>query len=222
MTASNLGDREVHRPRTEGEERLRRRRWSTYSKALAKSVASKLRLRGIEVTRTSISQKATDFTSLATQIGPEIDVVFLPWQIAASAQIFGRQLKKRGSKAIIVGSDGLDSGDFKLPGSYVSSFAPDIRAVAGNAAFIRGYGAPFVSNFGPPMYVATQAAIAAVRKACADGDATRAEVQKDLRATFIPKIVLGGSLRFTAGGDRKGAKFFIFRLGPGGAKTLVG
>ena len=103
----------------------------------------------------------TDFSSLAARIGPEIDVVFLPWQIAASAQIFGRQLKKRGSKAIIVGSDGLDSGDFKLPGSYVSSFAPDIRAVAGNAAFIKGYGAPFVSNFGPPMYVATQAAIAA-------------------------------------------------------------
>jgi branched-chain amino acid transport system substrate-binding protein len=195
---------------------------STYSKALAKSVESKLRARGIEVTRTSISQKVTDFTSLAARIGPEIDIVFLPWQIAASAQIFGRQLKKRGSKAIIVGSDGLDSADFKLPGSYVSSFAPDIRAVAGNAAFIRGYGAPFISNFGPPMYVATQAAIAAVRKACADGDATRAEVQKDLRATFIPKIVLGGSLRFTAGGDRKGAKFFIFRLGPGGAKTLVG
>jgi len=47
-------------------------------------------------------------------------------------------------------------------------------------------------------------------------------VQKELRATFIQKIVLGGSLRFTAGGDRKGAKFFIFRLGPGGAKTLVG
>ena len=102
----------------------------------------------------------------------------------------------------------------------MSSFAPDIRAVAGNAAFIRGYGAPFVSNFGPPMYVATQAAIAAVRKACADGDATRAEVQKDLRATFIPKIVLGGSLRFTAGGDRKGAKFFIFRLGPGAQRRL--
>ena len=104
----------------------------------------------------------------------------------------------------------------------MSSFAPDIRAIAGNAAFIKGYGATFVSNFGPPMYVATQAAIAAIRKACADGDATRAEVQRNLRATFIPKIVLGGNLRFTARGDRKGAKFFIFRLGPGGKKTLVG
>ena len=75
----------------------------------------------------------------------------------------------------------------------MSAFAPDIRAIEGNAAFIAGYGAKFVSNFGPPAYVATQAAIAAIRKACADGDATRAEVQKHLRATFIPKIVLGGA-----------------------------
>jgi ABC-type branched-subunit amino acid transport system substrate-binding protein len=70
--------------------------------------------------------------------------------------------------------------------------------------------------------VATQAAIAAIVKACADGDATRAEVQSNLRATFIPKIVLGGNLRFTARGDRKGAGFSIFKLGAGGRKTLVG
>ncbi len=195
---------------------------STYSKVLAKGVESKLQARAINVTRTSVSQKVTDFSSLVAQIGSEIDVVFLPWQIAASAQIFGRQLKEHGSRAIIVGSDGLDSGDFKLAGSYVSSFAPDVRAIEGNAAFIKGYDAPFSSNFGPPMYVATQAAIAAIKKACADGDATRAEVQRNLRATFIPKIVLGGNLRFTPGGERKGAKFFIFRLGPGGKKVLVG
>jgi branched-chain amino acid transport system substrate-binding protein len=195
---------------------------TTYSKALASGVQSKLRAGGVKVTRNSVNQKVTDFSSLVATIGTDIDVVFLPWQIAASAQIFGQQLKKLGRKAIIVGSDGLDSGDFKIQGSYVAAFAPDIRAIAGNASFITGYEATFISNFGPPTYVATQAAIAAIRKACADGDATRAEVQKNLRATFIPRIVLGGNLRFTARGDRKGAKFFIFRLGPGGRKTLVG
>ncbi len=195
---------------------------STYSTALARGVQSKLAARGVDVTRTSVSQKATDFSSLVATVGPKVDVVFLPWQIAASAQIFGRQLKEHGRKAVIVGSDGLDSGDFRIPGSYVTAFAPDIRAIAGNDAFVEGYGGTFVSNFGPPMYVATQAAIAAVRRACADGDATRAEVQRNLRATFIPKIVLGGSLRFTARGDRMGAKFYVFRLGAGGSKVLVG
>ena len=195
---------------------------TTYSKALAAGVRSKLKAAGVKVTRDSVNQKVTDFSPLVATIGSDVDVVFLPWQIAASAQVFGRQLKKLGSKAIIVGSDGLDSGDFKLQGSYVSAFAPDIRAIAGNASFLEGYGASFISNFGPPMYVATQAAIAAIEKACVDGDATRAEVQTNLRLTYIPKIVLGGNLRFTARGDRKGAKFFIFKLGAGGKRTLVG
>ena len=99
------------------------------------------------------------------------------------------------------------------------------RTSAGSGAtppFIEGYGTRFVSNFGPPVYVATQAAIAAIRKACADGAATRAEVQKHLKATFIRRIVLGGNLRFTARGDRKGAKFSVFKLGAGGKRTLVG
>ena len=96
-------------------------------------------------------------------------------------------MKEQGKKAVIFGSDGLDSGDFKIQGAYISAFAPDIRGIKGNAAFIKGYGKKFVSNFGPPMYVATQAAIMAIQKACADGNATRAEVQKNLRTTFIPK-----------------------------------
>src|SRR5918993_979533 len=154
--------------------------------------------------------------------GDGVDVVYLPWQIAANGQIFGQQMKEQGKSAIIVGSDGMDSGDFKIAGSYVVAFAPDIRGIPGNAAFIKGYGKKFVSNFGPPMYVATQAAIAAIKKACADGNATREEVTKALRTTFLPKTVLGGNLQFTARGDVKGAKFYIFKLGSGGKKTLVG
>jgi len=195
---------------------------TAYSKPLANGVQSNLRAGGVKVTRNSVNQKVTDFSALVAKIGAEIDVVYLPWQIAANAQIFGQQMKEQGKKAIIFGSDGLDSGDFKIQGSYVSAFAPDIRGIAGNAAFIRGYGAKFVSNFGPPIYVATQAAIAAIKKACADGDATRAEVQKQLKATLIPKTVLGGNLQFTTRGDVKGAKFYIFKLGAGGKKTLVG
>jgi branched-chain amino acid transport system substrate-binding protein len=195
---------------------------TAYSKPLANGVQSNLRAGGVKVTRNSVNQKVTDFSALVAKIGDEIDVVYLPWQIAANAQIFGQQMKEQGKSAIIFGSDGLDSGDFKIVGSYVSAFAPDIRGIKGNAAFIKGYGAKFVSNFGPPIYVATQAAISAIKKACADGDATRAEVQKQLKATLIPKTVLGGNLQFTARGDVKGSKFYIFKLGAGGKKTLVG
>ncbi|MEO5576483.1 MAG: branched-chain amino acid ABC transporter substrate-binding protein [Gaiellaceae bacterium] len=195
---------------------------TAYSRSLANGVQSKLKASGIKVRRNSVSRKLTDFSLLVATIGAEVDVVFLPWQIAANAQVFGRQLKEQRPRAIIFGSDGLDSGDFRIRGSYVAAFAPDIRAIEGNAAFIKGYDATFLSNFGPPVYVATQAAIAAIRKACADGDTTRADVQRTLKATSIPRIVLGGKLRFTARGDRKGATFSIFKLGADGEKTLVG
>jgi branched-chain amino acid transport system substrate-binding protein len=195
---------------------------TAYSRALANGVQARLRARGIRVTRRSVDQKLTDFSALVAKVGAAVDVVFLPWQIAANAQIFGRQLRQSGGKAIIVGSDAVDSGDFELAGSYVSSFAPDVRGIRGNDAFIAGYGSAFVSNFGPPVYVATQAAIAAIGKACADGRADRAEVEEKLQATFIRRIVLGGGLRFTARGDRRGASFSIFKVGAGGRRTLVG
>src|SRR5918993_1366890 len=195
---------------------------TAYSRPLANGVQANLKAAGIKVTRNSVNQKVTDFSALVSKIGDGVDIVYLPWQIAANAQIFGQQMKEQGKSAVIVGSDGLDSGDFKIQGSYVVAFAPDIRGIPGNAAFIRGYGKKFVSNFGPPTYVATQAAIAAIKKACADGNATRSEVQAALRTTFIPKTVLGGNLQFTARGDVKGAKFYVFKLGSGGKKTLVG
>jgi branched-chain amino acid transport system substrate-binding protein len=195
---------------------------TAYSKPLANGVQSNLRAGGVKVTRNSVNQKVTDFSALVSKISDTTDVVYLPWQIAANGQIFGQQMKEQGKKAIIFGSDGMDSGDFHIVGSYISAFAPDIRGIAGNAAFIKGYGAKFVSNFGPPIYVATQVAISAIQKACADGTATRAEVQKALKATLIPKTVLGGNLQFTSHGDVKGAKFYIFKLGAGGKKTLVG
>ncbi len=195
---------------------------TAYSKPLANGVQANLRAGKVKVSRQSVNQKVTDFSALVSKIGDDVTVVFLPWQIAANGQIFGQQMKEQGKKAIIFGSDGLDSGDFKISGAYVSAFAPDIRGIKGNAAFVKGYKAKFVSNFGPPVYVATQAAIVAIQKACKDGRITRAEVQKNLRATFVPKTILGGNLQFTTRGDVKGAKFYIFKLGANGSKKLVG
>jgi branched-chain amino acid transport system substrate-binding protein len=195
---------------------------TAYAKPLANGVQANLRAAGVKVQRESVNQKVTDFSSLVSKVSDDTDVVVLAWQIAANGQIFGQQMKEQGKKAVIFGTDGLDSGDFKIQGSLVSAFAPDIRGIKGNAKFIRGYKAKFVSNFGPPVYVATQAAARAIVAACADGDATRAEVARNLKKTFIPKTVLGGNLQFTAKGDVKGAKFYIFQLDGKGGKKLVG
>ena len=97
-----------------------------------------LRAGGVRVTRRSVNQKVTDFSALVATIGDEVDVVYLPWQIAANGQIFGQQLKAQGKRAVVFGGDGLDSGDFKVPGSYVAAFAPDVRGVKGNAGVRQG------------------------------------------------------------------------------------
>ena len=195
---------------------------SAYSRRLADAVEWRLKAGGITVTRRSIDPKVTEFAPLVASVDERTDLVFLPWEIAANAQLFGRELRKQGRSAVIFGSDGLDSGDFTIAGSYVAASATDVRAIEGNASFLAGYGAKFVSNLGPPAYVATQAAIRAIRKACSDGVATRAEVERDVKTTFIPRIVIGGSLRFTAHGDRKGASYSVFKLGTDGTKRLVG
>ncbi len=57
-------------------------------------------------------------------------MVVLPWQVAANAQQFGRNLAEQHKKAVIFGTDGLFSpGTFTITGSYVSSFGPDITAI---------------------------------------------------------------------------------------------
>ena len=72
---------------------------SVYSKGLAAGVQSRLKARGVRISRDAVSQKTTDFASVVAKIGPEVDVVFLPWQIAAGAQLFGQQLRQQGGKA---------------------------------------------------------------------------------------------------------------------------
>jgi branched-chain amino acid transport system substrate-binding protein len=195
---------------------------SRYSRLLADEVRTRLRAAGVRVARASVDQKQTEYGDVIQRIDDSVDAVFLPWQIAASAQVFGMQLREHAKPATIVGGDALDSGDFTIAGSYVATFAPDVRQIPGNEEVLAGYGGRFVSNFGPLAYVATQAAVAAVEKACADGEATRAEVLRRLRATHLAQTLLGRDLEFTANGDLADARFAIFKLGTRGKKTLVG
>lgn len=193
---------------------------TTYSVPLANGVQRNLRAGGVTVTRESVNRATTDFSSLVTRIPSNTQVVFLPWQIAANAATFYQQLREQGKRATIVGSDGLDSGDFLTAnGSYFSAFAPDIHRSRNAAvraivnAYIRRFGAnAFRSNFGPPMYVAMQVAYIALKAACADGQATRAEVRSKLRSTNIPNTLLGFPMRFNRNHDPVTARFFIFRV----------
>ena len=99
----------------------------TYSQGLADGVQALLRARGVTVTRDSISQQASDFSSVIAKIPGNTQVVYTPWQLAPQAQTFGQQLRAAGKGGITMfGSDGLfDPATWKITGSYVSFFPVD-------------------------------------------------------------------------------------------------
>src|SRR5436305_2567704 len=105
----------------------------SYSTGLADIVGKALKGKGVTVDRESVSQKATDFSSLTAKAG-NAKVVFLPFQVASEAQLFAQQLNAQGSKAIVFGSDGdFDASKFNASGAYISFFAPDVTTVKADA-----------------------------------------------------------------------------------------
>jgi branched-chain amino acid transport system substrate-binding protein len=189
---------------------------SSYSTGLAKSATTSMEDAGITVDRESVSQDQNDFSALVSRV-KDADAVFLPWQLANKAQVFGQQLAEQGSDAVIVGSDGLFSDDFSIKGSYVSSFAPDIKSIESSADLVSEYEAEFgefASTFGPPAYAAANALLTAINQACTDAGDTpaRDDIADALRNVDIPESILGGPLRFDENGDPEGAKFYLFKV----------
>jgi branched-chain amino acid transport system substrate-binding protein len=197
----------------------------SYSTGLADIVGASLTAKGIKVDRESISQTATDFSSLVAKAG-SAKVVFLPFQLASQAQLFAQQLKAQGKSAIVFGSDGtFDSSKFTVAGSYVSFFAPDVTTIEANAKLValykKLYGAA-TTPFGAPNYVLAQMYASAAQSACKDGKITRAEMRKDLAKVRLKKSIFGGPVAFTANGDVAGAKFYIFKIQSDGSYKTVG
>jgi len=200
---------------------------SSYSTGLADSTTAALEEAGVTVSRESVSQDQTDFSGLVSSVADDTDVVFLPWQVAANAQLFGNQLAEQGKEAVIFGSDGLFSpDDFKIAGSYVSSFAPDITGLDDPAiqelvtAFEAEYGD--FGTFGPPTYAATTVVMEAATAVCEDGEEpTREAILEQMPETNLSESILGQPITFTESGDIEDATFFIFQVGEDGSYELV-
>jgi branched-chain amino acid transport system substrate-binding protein len=191
---------------------------TSYSTGLADSATTALDEQGITVERDSVSQDQSDFSALVGRVG-DADVVFLPWQLANKAQVFSEQLKEQGSDAVIFGSDGLFSDDFTQVDAYVSSFAPDVKAIESSAELVSAYEAEygeFASTFGPPVYAATTVVLEAISRACEEGDPTRESVSEQIGETATDESILGSGITFDDNGDVEGAEFYIFQVkGPG-------
>lgn len=198
---------------------------TSYSTGLADAATETLEEGGAEVSRDSVSQDQSDFSSLVTGIGDDVDVVFLPWQIAANAQLFAQQMTEQGKEADIIGGDGLFSPeDFTAEGAYVSSFAPDVRDIEGNEELVSSYTEQYgdFGTFGPPVFAATRVAATAILQACEEtgGEPGREDVLARVGEVTLEDSILGGELAFDDQGDVQGAQFYIFQISDG-EYTLV-
>jgi branched-chain amino acid transport system substrate-binding protein len=196
-----------------------------YSTALASGMTPLFRAKGVRVTRQSVANTETDFSSIVTNVSSATRVVVFATQTASAANTLANQLREQGKNAVVLGSDGSFSpSEFKPKLGYVSSFAPDIRNIPADRALVAGYGkfAPGKTwgTFGPPTYLAGWVLMDAIRKACADGKVNRGEVVRQVRTTNLPSP-LGGRLRFTPKGEAAGVNWYFFRITNGKYKYVA-
>ncbi len=202
-----------------------------YSVGLADAAEAVLKRKGVTTIRQSTSVTTTDFSSLVTRVPSDTDVVFFPTQQPADAQTFGQQLLEQGKRAKMFGGDGANAPSlFKLNGSYVSNFAPDISGIASSKALINGWKKDNpnaeLGSFGPPAYLAVQVALNAIKKTCdaAKGQIkNRRDIIKNVKKINLKTTILGGPFRFsTKTNDPLNAKFYIFQIQSNGTYKLVG
>jgi branched-chain amino acid transport system substrate-binding protein len=196
-----------------------------YSTGLTSVMIPIFKSHGIAVDHESVSQKTTDFSSLVAKVTPNTSVIVLPWQVAANAQQFGKNLAEQHKKAVIFGTDGLFSpGTFTIAGSFVSSFGPDITAIPSDASIVQQAKAayPKFGTFGPPVFAATHVIDEAISSVCKGGQTpSRSNVLAAIKQTNESSSILGQPIKFDPHGDLVGAKWFLFKIDPKGNYKLV-
>jgi branched-chain amino acid transport system substrate-binding protein len=196
-----------------------------YSTGLVSAMVPVFQAAGIKVDHESVSQKVTDFSSLVAKVTAADTVVVLPWQVAANAQQFGRDLAQEHKNAVIFGTDGLFSpGTFTIAGSYVSSFGPDITGIPADASIAAAATAKFGSfgTFGPPVFAATHVIDEAISSVCKAGQTpSRANVLAAIKQTNEPTSILGQPISFDSHGDLVNGKFFLFKISSAGKYALI-
>jgi len=196
-----------------------------YGKGIASSVSEALTAAGVNVTSIPVAESKKSYDDIIAKVADDTDVVFVTFQVAAKSQQVAQSLVKAGKKAVVFGSDGSFSADFKTPGAYVSAFAPDINGIPAAAAVAEAFTAKYgkFGTFGPPTYVAAQTILQAAQRACTTSGASadRAGVLAELPNTNIAGSILGGDIKFDAKGDVDGAKFYIFKIDEAGTAVTV-
>jgi branched-chain amino acid transport system substrate-binding protein len=197
---------------------------SSYSVGIADEATKKLQELGVaKIKRESITQKDSDFSALLTRVKAEApDAIFIPIQLAAQGAQIAKQMRELGVKAHLVGSDGLFSpSDFiagaegATEGAYVSQFAPDVHYIPEAESAWKAYEAQYgeFGAYGPPAYESMAVLLDAIKRAFEkDGQITRENVLREVKATQDRPGILGFKVTFNDKGDAIGASFYIFKV----------
>ena len=101
----------------------------------------------------------TDFSTIATRVRNDVNVVIFATQTASAAQALSQQLLAQGKRATVFGTDGAYSpSQYKPRRGYVSLFANDLHFVPAARSTVAAYNR--FSNKGlrdirPAAYMAT-------------------------------------------------------------------
>ena len=98
-------------------------------------MASRITGAGKKLTRLTVEQGQTDYSTTVTRVPASADVVVLPWQQPPDAQTFANQLRLQGKRAIVFGSDGTYSPDQFKPTTGYADISPMLRFSALVSAF---------------------------------------------------------------------------------------
>jgi branched-chain amino acid transport system substrate-binding protein len=206
-----------------------------YSQGLVKTIVPILQKAGIKVNHQTINGTDTGATlasainSLVTsQLNPSETVTMLPWQAAANAQQFGLEVQKQHKTTTLFGTDGTNSpSQFKIVGTYVSNFGPDISQ--SNSALdkqlvsgVAQYG-PY-GSFGVPTYAAAEVEMQAIHAVCQSGQTpSRSNVLAQIRKTSIPPAAnpLDVTIAFQKDGDIVGQPGYLFKIESGGKYVAI-
>jgi branched-chain amino acid transport system substrate-binding protein len=201
-----------------------------YSQGLVKVMTPILQKAGIKVNHQTYNGTDTGATlasalsSLVTsQLKPDETVTVLPWQTAANAQQFGLDVQQQHKTTTLFGTDGTDSAtQFKIPGTYVSNFGPDIstssspvdKSIVSGVAQFGPYGA-----FGVPTYAAADVVMKAISSVCKAGQTpSRSNVLAAVKTTNIPASAnpLGVPISFKSNGDLAANAGYLFKINSAG------
>jgi ABC-type branched-subunit amino acid transport system substrate-binding protein len=196
-----------------------------YSSQLARAMIPLLSLARIPLNHQLVSARAPSFGPLLARATPARSVIILAWQDPARAEVLGRLLLGLKKAVTLVGPDRLYApGIFTIPGSYVAAPAPDIAQLPSEASLAQRARASIgaFTIAGPPAYAAAHVIDEAVANECHSGETpSRTGLLEAIRDTNQPTSILGEPIRFRGDGDLADARWFLFRIAPGGQYRLL-